>query len=174
MQKECVITGSFDPFTIGHKDLVDKALQYFDVVNILVAANPEKKHMFSYMDRHAIIKDIFNQSCYKDRVVITDWGKLTVDWCSKSSCHTIVRGIRDTNDMSYELNMANINHMLGKEHYNIDIETIFFPAHMDYTHISSSFIRAIIGDNPLWKKYVVNPDYIESIFNNHIRGIRSN
>lgn len=162
-QTSCVITGSFDPFTVGHFCLVKKALEYFDRVYILIADNPDKKYMFSTEERTAIIKDALNSPEYNGRVFVCTWHKMTVDWCIAAEVYTIVRGIRDVNDMAYELNMARTNRILGEE-YEASIDTIFIPTYGDVVSVSSSLIRMLIKSNSrTWCKYVPNPLFIKQV-----------
>ena len=162
-QTSCVITGSFDPFTVGHFCLVEKALEYFEQVYILIADNPDKKYMFSNEERKAIIEDVFSSPIYQNRVIVCVWHKMTVDWCFASEVYTIVRGIRDVNDMAYELNMARTNRILGEDH-DMVIDTVFIPTYGDVVSVSSSLIRTLINNNTqTWYKYVSNPKFIRQI-----------
>lgn len=159
-QTSCVITGSFDPFTVGHFCLVKKALEYFDRVYILIADNPDKKYMFDTTERTAIIEDALNSPEYKGRVFVHSWHKMTVEWCIAAEVYTIVRGIRDVNDMAYELNMARTNRILGED-YDANIDTLFIPTYGDVVSVSSSLIRMLIKSNSKsWYKYVSNPGFI--------------
>lgn len=162
-QPNCVITGSFDPFTVGHFCLVEKALEYFDRVYILIADNPNKKYMFSNHERQAIVEDAFNSPAYAGRVFVCTWHEMTVDWCITAEVYTIVRGVRDVTDMAYELNMARTNRILG-ENYDVDIDTIFIPTYGDIVSVSSSLIRTLIASNSkTWYQYVPNPKFIKQI-----------
>lgn len=163
-QNSCIITGSFDPFTTGHLDLVSNALEYFDKVHILIADNPNKKYMFTAHERRAIIEDALDRPMFKDNVVITEWHRAVVDFCEVSEVYTIVRGIRDANDMAYELNMAHTNRMLGRDKHGIIVDTIFIPSYYDNSNISSSLIRQFINLNDsAWSGYVSNPKFIQHI-----------
>ena len=162
-QPNCVITGSFDPFTVGHFCLVEKALEYFDRVYILIADNPSKKYMFTNQERQAIIEDAFNSPAYAGRVFVCTWHKMTVDWCIAAEVYTIVRGVRDVTDMAYELNMARTNRILGEDQ-DVTIDTIFIPTYGDIVSVSSSLIRTLIGTNSrTWYSYVPNPKFIKQI-----------
>lgn len=162
-QTSCVITGSFDPFTVGHFCLVEKALEYFDRVYILIGDNPSKKCMFSTEERTAIIEDALNSPEYNGRVFVCTWHKMTVDWCIAAEVYTIVRGVRDVTDMAYELNMARTNRILG-EAQDTTIDTIFIPTYGDVVSVSSSLIRSLIGTNShVWYSYVPNPLFIKQV-----------
>lgn len=167
-QVDCVVTGSFDPFTSGHFHLVEKALEYFDHAYILIADNPNKKYMFAVHERQAIIEDAFDRPMYKGKIIVCQWHRQTVDWCEASGVYTIVRGIRDANDMAYELNMAHVNRMLGRDKHGINVDTIFIPSYYDDTNISSSLVRMSINSHDyVWSNYVVNPKFITDIISNH-------
>lgn len=163
-QNSCVITGSFDPFTKGHLSLVEKSLEYFEQVYILIAVNPNKKYMFTNHERLAIIEDALGKYEFKDRVIVTEWHGSVVDFCISSKVYTIVRGIRDVNDMAYELNMAHTNRMLGNDKYDLIIDTIFIPSYDNDMNISSSLVRMFINMNDdVWGKYVPNHGFIKQI-----------
>lgn len=124
------VTGTFDPFTKGHKDLVIKALEDFDKVYIAVLNNPDKVMSYALEDRLEMIRLSLEE--YKNNIVIEYFEGLAVDYCSANGIKYILRGVRNDRDCEYEREMAKYN----KE--NGDIETIFMPALND---ISSSMVR---------------------------------
>ena len=120
--------------------------------------------MFTNHERLAIIEDALGKYEFKDRVIVTEWHGSVVDFCINSKVYTIVRGIRDANDMAYELNMAHTNRMLGNDKYDLIIDTIFIPSYDNDMNISSSLVRMFINMNDdVWGKYVPNHKFIKRI-----------
>ncbi len=124
------VTGTFDPFTKGHKDLVIKALEDFDLVYVVVLNNPDKKAVYSLDDRLEMIK--LSLAEFGDRVIVDYYDGLTVDYCNKNGIKYILRGIRDDRDFAYEREMAKYNQENG------GIETLFMNA---LNNISSTKVR---------------------------------
>ena len=137
MRNKALFSGTFDPFTIGHFDLVKRALCFTDII-IAIGINAEKKTMFSLEERTNIIKKIYDGD---NRVIVTSYNSLTVDFAKKSGVDFILRGIRNINDFEYEKNMADINLKLS------GIETFFLFSIPDYSYISSSLVRELICHN---------------------------
>lgn len=128
--------GSFDPFTKGHENIVDQALDIADELVIIIANNSSKKYFFNLQERIAIITKTLSQK-YGNRIKIVEAGnKFTVDICSEHHCSHLVRGIRNAEDLAYELNLK-----YGNALANDSIKTILFAA--DNPNISSSFVKAI-------------------------------
>jgi len=136
MKRIAIFPGSFDPFTMGHKDIVYRALPLFEKIIISIGVNSEKTSMFSVEKRIKWIQDVFiNDS----RVIIESYSGLTVDFCIEKGAKFIIRGIRNTDDLRFESNIAQINSELAK-----NIETFFLFSKAEKSHISSSIIRDII------------------------------
>ncbi|MEE8426795.1 MAG: pantetheine-phosphate adenylyltransferase [Woeseiaceae bacterium] len=128
--------GTFDPITLGHEDLVRRAVRLFDKVVVAIAANPESKApMFSVDERVALastaLADIEN-------VEVTGYKGLTVDFASKHGLIVIIRGLRAVSDFEYEFQLANMN-----RHLNDDVETAFLTPTEKYMFISSSLVREV-------------------------------
>ena len=128
--RKIAVTGTFDPFTKGHKDLIIKALEDFDVAHVVVLDNPDKKVEYSLSDRLKMIE--LSIAEYGDRVVIDYFDGLAVDYCNKNGIKYILRGIRDDRDFVYEREMAKYNLEKG------GVETIFMNA---LSQISSTKVR---------------------------------
>lgn len=128
--RKIAVTGTFDPFTKGHKDLIINALNDFDQVHVVVLDNPEKKVEYSLSDRLKMIE--LSIAEYGDRVVIDYFDGLAVDYCNKNGIKYILRGIRDDRDFVYEREMAKYNLEKG------GVETIFMNA---LSQISSTKVR---------------------------------
>lgn len=144
--KKALFVGSFDPITLGHKDIVLKALPLFDEVIVAIGTNTEKKTMFTLKQRLDWLKQTF--ASYSN-VKIDTFKCLTVDYCKENGIKYIIRGLRNGIDYSYEDNIAQINKEIAPE-----IETIFFVSDIKNNVISSSFIREMILYNKDISKYI--------------------
>jgi pantetheine-phosphate adenylyltransferase len=133
--------GTFDPITLGHEDLVRRASRLFDKVVVAIAANPGKEPMFSLEERVALARSVLG-AC--DRVEVTGYEGLTVDFAKANGLSVIVRGLRAISDFEYEFQLANMN-----RHLTDEVETAFLTPTETYTYISSSLVREIaaLGGN---------------------------
>ncbi|MBR4962395.1 MAG: pantetheine-phosphate adenylyltransferase [Muribaculaceae bacterium] len=132
--KTLLFPGSFDPFTIGHKWVVDKALAIADRVVIAIGVNENKKRTFAIDDVAATIKNIYAQN---SQVEVVTYSGLTIDIVKEVGADAIVRGVRSTIDFEYEKNIADINRELS------GVETILLFTHPTLSHISSSMVREL-------------------------------
>ena len=135
MHKLALVTGSFDPITVGHVDIVCRAAEKFDRVILLVAQNAEKQYLFSPEERvqlaKAALADVPN-------VTVEFWDGMVADFARAHGASAFVRGIRNTADASYEQAMAEKNREL------CGIETVFLPADAKYLSVSSTAVRALL------------------------------
>ena len=136
MNKIAVFPGSFSPFSLGHKAVVDNALPLFDKIIIAVGNNPEKNQYFSIKKRLKWINDVYKNM---PNISVERYEGLTVDFCKTVNANFIVRGLRDSHDFKFEKNIAQMNKKL-----NAEIETIFIITPPDLSHISSTILRDII------------------------------
>ena len=136
MSKIAIFPGSFSPFTIGHKSVVDKMLPLFDKIIIGVGKNSSKKEFYDIKKRINWINSVYKEN---NKVETKEYVGLTVDFCIQENAKYIIRGIRDANDFTYEKKIANMNRSL-----NSNVETIFVLTPSNYSHISSTLIRDII------------------------------
>lgn len=133
--KTCVIPGSFDPFTLGHLDVVERASKLFDKVYVAIMVNSDKNGTFSL----AVRKKIAEVSCSElDNVTVITADGLLVDLCGALGASAIVKGIRGVSDFGYEEGMANINRRLS------GIETVLLAARPELSFISSTFVRELL------------------------------
>ena len=136
MEKRRVIfPGTFDPFTIGHQSLVDRALTLVDEIVISIGINSAKKTYFSLEERVASIEQLYRSD---PRVKVMLYDSLTVDFAKRIDARFILRGIRTVNDFEYEKYMADVNRELT------GIETFILFTEPEYTHISSSIVRELL------------------------------
>lgn len=134
--RTCLIPGSFDPFTVGHLDIVKRAAKLFDTVYVAIVTNSEKNGYFSFAQR----KRIAEVSCedIKNVKVITATG-MTCDLCAALGVCAVVKGIRNASDFDYETMLSGVQHFLAP-----NIETIFLPSSAEYSFICSAFVRELI------------------------------
>ena len=149
MDKIGVFPGSFDPFTKGHENIVNRFLPLFDKVIIGIGGNTSKKYMYSLDSRIDHIKSI-----YKDepKIVIECYDGLTVDFCKSKKAQYLLRGLRNTTDFNYEKSIALMNKELQ------DIETLFLMTDAELSHLSSTIIREIAKSRGEISAFVTNYD----------------
>lgn len=126
--------GSFDPFTIGHLDLVQRALKIADSVVIAVGINESKKCMFTAQERVDAIARFFES---EPRVSVLSYSGLTMDMVRKTGADAILRGVRSVSDFEFERNMADVNGKVG------GVETIMLASAPQLQHVSSSVVREL-------------------------------
>ena len=132
MSKRAIFPGSFDPFTVGHYDIVKRGLDIFDEIVIGIGRNSTKKETFPIREREEAIRKIFHD---EPRVSVAIYDCLTVDFAKEHGAQFILRGIRCVEDFEYERNMAEANKQLG------GVETIILYTRPEYAHISSTLVR---------------------------------
>ncbi len=138
-KRVCLFPGTFDPITLGHVDVINRAIPLFDKLVIGVGSNSSKQPMFSVYQRTEWIKNIFT---HNPKIEVTGYEGLTIDFCKKIDAHFILRGIRYISDFEYEKAIADMNRMLAP-----DIETIFLTCSPTYSTISSTLVRDVIRNN---------------------------
>jgi len=131
-----VFPGSFDPITIGHVDLVKRALPLFDKIIVAVGINSSKKYLFTLEQRMQWLHDVFDQF---PSVEVDQFENLTAHYCKRIGARYLLRGLRNASDFDYEKTISQLNHIVGD-----GIETVFLIAQPEYTHISSTIVREII------------------------------
>jgi pantetheine-phosphate adenylyltransferase len=136
MQKICVFPGTFDPLTLGHVDIIRRALPLFDKIVVAIGINATKTPMFSSEQRQIWIEDIFSS---EEKVSAAVFEGLTVNFCKKIGASYILRGIRYVSDFEYEKTIADANRTLDP-----DIETFFLTCEPKYTSVASTIVRDII------------------------------
>jgi len=151
MKKAAIFPGTFDPFTLGHKSIVEAALKLFDEVIISVATQHDrKKSLFTLAKRKAMLETIFASN---KAVIVTSFSGLLVAHAKEIGVPIIIRGLRGCGDVEYEFNMATINQRLYPE-----IETVFLKCQPNQTFISASLLKEIAfngGDVSLFLDPVV-------------------
>tara|TARA_B100000900_G_C20443535_1_gene660044 strand:- start:78 stop:530 length:453 start_codon:yes stop_codon:yes gene_type:complete len=143
--KRAVFPGSFDPITLGHCEIIEKATQVFDQVIVSVGNNSKKNYKFSLEQRLYFISSEFENN---SKVLVEKYEGLTADFCKNQNVKHIIRGLRNPADFEFEKKIALFNNSLE------DIETIFFLTSPNNAFISSSIVREIIENGGDYKKYV--------------------
>ena len=136
MQRICLFPGTFDPITLGHVDIIRRALPLFDRIIVAVGINASKAPMFSPEQRLIWIQEIFQG---ESRVVGAVYEGLTIDFCRKAQARFMLRGIRYVSDFEYEKTIADANRTLDP-----GIETIFLTGEPKYTSVASTIVRDIL------------------------------
>jgi pantetheine-phosphate adenylyltransferase len=136
MSRICLFPGTFDPVTLGHVDIINRALPLFDKIVVGIGLNTAKAPMFTAEQRLQWIKDIYKD---EERVVGAVYEGLTIDYCKKIGAHFILRGIRYVSDFEYEKTIADANRTLDRT-----IETIFLTGEPKYTSVASTIVRDIL------------------------------
>jgi pantetheine-phosphate adenylyltransferase len=155
--KTAIIPGSFDPMTLGHKDVVLRALKLFDRVIVAIMINPDKKGRFSFAERKKIAE--LTLSDVPGATVITADGYLA-DLAAALKAVAIVKGVRNTEDFIYEQDMAEFNH-----NRNGVTETVYLPAYGENIAISSTSVKNAIDNKESLVGLLADEaiEYIESI-----------
>lgn len=132
----CLFPGTFDPVTLGHVDIINRALPLFDKIYIGIGINSAKAPMFSAEQRMEWFKEIYRNEPRVESVV---YEGLTINYCKQIGAHFILRGIRYVSDFEYEKTIADANRTLDK-----DIETIFLTGEPKFTSVASTIVRDIL------------------------------
>ncbi len=130
-----VYPGSFDPITLGHLDVIDRASRLFDHLIVAVGTNVEKAPMFDANERKALIRDA---TSHLKNIEIRTFSGLAVAFVEECGARVMIRGVRPITDIAAELTMMMANRRMAPE-----IETLFMIADGDLAHVSSSLIKQI-------------------------------
>jgi len=149
--KIAVFPGSFDPFTLGHFDIVQRSLPLFDKIIVAVGVNALKKGMFNIEERLSIINQAFESYT---QVEAKSYEGLTIDFCESEGARFMLRGVRNSIDFEYEKSIAQMNLSMRS-----DIETILLFTDAKYSAINSSIVRDILRNNGKIENYL--PPHVE-------------
>jgi pantetheine-phosphate adenylyltransferase len=132
--RRAVCPGSFDPVTLGHLDVVERASALYDEVTVAVLVNKKKSSLFTVEERMELIREVVKPW---GNVVVDSFHGLVVDYCRARDIPVIVKGLRAVSDFDYELQMAQMNHGLAA------VETMFMPTNPLYSFLSSSLVKEV-------------------------------
>lgn len=159
-EKIAVYPGSFDPPTFGHLDVINRSLEIFDKIIVLVSDSKNKNYMFSKDERFEMVKEMVKDI---EKVSVENLPGLLVDYLKKNKIRIVIRGLRITSDFDYEFQMSSLNRVLYPK-----IETIYIISDIKYILLSSSLVRELISNNGDISKFV--PPEVEKFIKN--RGVR--
>lgn len=138
MTRIAVVPGSFDPVTLGHLDVIERAARLFDELHVLVVHNPDKSALLPIAQRVSLIQESVAEARIPGNILVTSWSVgLLVDYCTDVGASVLVKGIRSQVDVAYETPMAIVNRNLAK------VETIFMLPDPAHAHVSSSLVRQV-------------------------------
>ena len=132
----CLFPGTFDPVTLGHIDIINRALPLFDKIIVGIGVNAAKNPMFSADQRMQWFTEIYKE---EPKVESATFEGLTVDYCKRIGARFILRGIRFVSDFEYEKSIADANRAMDK-----NIETVFLTGEPKYTSVASTIVRDIL------------------------------
>lgn len=140
MHRIAVVPGSFDPITLGHLDVIDRAAGLFDELHVLVVHNPDKTALLPVAQRVSLIEKSIADAGLKGDIRVTSWSVgLLVDYCTDVGATVLVKGVRSQVDVAYETPMAIVNRNLA------GVETVFLLPDPAHAHVSSSLVRQVAG-----------------------------
>ena len=134
--KRAIFPGSFDPITLGHISVIQRALPLFDQIIVAIGNNSQKNYMFDLKQREDWIKGAFVN---EPKILVDIYQGLTVNYCESKEAKFILRGLRNQQDFEFERNISQMNKKLNDE-----IETVFLFTDLEYAAINSSIVRDII------------------------------
>lgn len=146
MARIAVFPGSFDPVTLGHIDIIERALPLFDKIIIAIGVNAQKQGYFSLEQRINWLQELYGN---QPKVEIDNYEGLTVDFCKSKNSNFILRGLRSAADYEYEKVIAQTNKSL-----NPGIETIFLLSKPEFGHISSTIVKEVLRNKGDIRKMV--------------------
>lgn len=152
--KTALFTGTFNPFTIGHADIVERALKLFDKVVIGIGYNPDKgsKEGFLSPEIEARVENIRKVYENDSRVIVEAYSDLTVDLAARHNAVAIVKGVRSVKDYEYERDQADFNKLLSN-----GLDTILFYSRPELSALSSSVVRTLEMFGKDVSKFVASP-----------------
>ena len=137
--KIAIYPGSFDPFTYGHQNIIERSVKVFDQIIVAVAHNTSKKTIFTVKERVEILNEVFRN---RDDVKVDYFEGLLVEYIKKMGTNVVLRGMRTVSDFEFEMQMALANKTLSSE-----LETVFMVTDSEFSHISSSVIKEVVSLN---------------------------
>ncbi len=136
MKTKALYTGSFDPLTNGHLNIIERAAKLYDELTIGIIVNYSKKSMFSLDERKEMIEETLK---HLDNVKVESFSGLLADYVNENGFNVVVRGLRAAMDFEYEIQMAHMNARL----FNEQVETVFLMTDPQYSFISSSMMKEV-------------------------------
>ena len=148
--KIAIYPGSFDPVTLGHLDIIERAAKIVDELVVAVLMNGSKSPLFTVTERVDMLRDVTK---HIGNVKVMSFSGLLVDFAKEINASIIIRGLRAITDFEYELQMAQTNHIL-----NDKIDTVFLTSNLEYSYLSSSTVKEVASFGGDISKFV--PEYV--------------
>ncbi|MDC8005478.1 pantetheine-phosphate adenylyltransferase [Aureisphaera galaxeae] len=145
--RRAVFPGSFDPITLGHVDIITRAVPLFDEIIVAIGVNAAKKYMWSLEERKAFLEKTFADF---PSVKVATYEGLTADFCKNEEAQFILRGLRNTTDFTYEQTIAQANEKVN------GVDSVFIISDPEYSFVSSSIVRDIARNNGDYSNLVPN------------------
>ncbi len=136
MKKIAVFPGSFDPITVGHVEIVRRALPLFDEIVVAIGVNSQKSYLYSLEQRMEWLREVFGK---EPKVRVDYFENLTAHYCMRIGAKFLIRGLRNASDFDYEKTISQLNDIVGQ-----GVDTIFLISRPNFSHISSTIVREII------------------------------
>ena len=136
MNRIAIFPGSFDPITIGHVDILQRALPLFEKIVVAIGTNSQKKYFFSLEERLSLIEKVFEN---EPKIEVQTYSGLTANFATNIGANFVLRGVRNASDFEFEKTIAQLNNEL--QH---NLETILLVCQPKYSHISSTIVREIL------------------------------
>lgn len=133
--KKAVFPGSFDPLTLGHTDIIDRAIPLFDQIILAIGTNSSKKYMFSLDERLHFLKETYKN---EPKIKLDTYSGLTIDYCKSQDAAFILRGLRNAQDLEFEKSIGQTNYKMS------GIDSIFLLSSSGKAHISSTVVRDVM------------------------------
>lgn len=152
--KSAIYPGSFDPMTLGHLDVIQRASKMFDQLTVSVLDNKAKNALFSVEERVSILKEATKDL---SNVTVDSFSGLLVDYAKQKDIHVSVRGLRAVTDFEYELQIAQTNRKLSEG----SLDTVFLTTSLEYAYLSSSSVKEIAAFHGDVTQLV--PDYVAKL-----------
>jgi pantetheine-phosphate adenylyltransferase len=152
MTRIAVVPGSFDPVTLGHLDVIERAAKLWDQLHVVVVHNPGKTALLPIAQRVSLIEQSVREAGIPGDIVVTSWSVgLLVDYCTDVGASVLVKGVRSQVDVAYETPMAIVNRNLA------GVETVFMLPDPAHAHVSSSLVRQVASLGGDVSPYVPRP-----------------
>lgn len=148
--KIAIYPGSFDPVTLGHLDIIERAAKIVDELVVAVLMNGSKSPLFTVTERVDMLREVTK---HIGNVKVMSFSGLLVDFANEINASIIIRGLRAITDFEYELQMAQTNHIL-----NDKIDTVFLTSNLEYSYLSSSTVKEVASFGGDISKFV--PEYV--------------
>lgn len=138
MSRIAVVPGSFDPITLGHLDVIERAAPLYDELHVVVVHNPDKAALLPIAQRVSLLESAVKDAGIADNIVVAAWSVgLLVDYCTDVGASVLIKGIRSQIDVTYETPMAIVNRDLA------GVETVFMLPNPAHAYVSSSLVRQV-------------------------------